>query len=388
LCRFGARDTPPFEPTWEVDLQGDRIADLRSTSGSLISVYASRPSPGGFGALLSDLVKPIREKSVALDRRVQKSVRADTDRIHELASDLEMDSAPGYAIFASDIDGTFVLEALGHPAPNLSTIGPRPYMRPLRASPRPIRSGIIVADRASARTFVAMGGIVDEVYSEFDADIGKRDWGGFSGYEEHTVRSRADEMTSKLWREAGETLSTRHGLKPFDYLAIGSQEETVEEIARTLHPYLARLQRATFTASPSSIGLPALRAEVEEMDAIMRRNRQEALAGRVCDTAWGGGNGIIGLAAVIDAANVQAVEALVVAGDFTRPGAICDSCGHLTRMAGRCPVCSEQLFGVDDIVGALMDAVVAAGGRVHQIDVASPLDREGVGALTRFPVPV
>jgi hypothetical protein len=35
-----------------------------------------------------------------------------------------------------------------------------------------------------------------------------------------------------------------------------------------------------------------------------------------------------------------------------------------------------------------MDATVAAGGNVFQLTVASPLDREGVGALTRFPVPV
>jgi hypothetical protein len=35
-----------------------------------------------------------------------------------------------------------------------------------------------------------------------------------------------------------------------------------------------------------------------------------------------------------------------------------------------------------------MESVIAAGGSVHQIEVASPLDTEGVGALTRFPVTV
>ena len=38
------------------------------------------------------------------------------------------------------------------------------------------------------------------------ADVGNRSWGGFSGYEEHTVRARADEATSRLWREAVERL--------------------------------------------------------------------------------------------------------------------------------------------------------------------------------------
>lgn len=365
---------------------GDRIADLRSHDGSLISVYAGRPSPGGFAALLSALVKPIKEKSEGMDRRVQKSVRADTERIHDLAEQLEIDSAPGYAIFASDLDGTFVLEPLGHPAPNVSTLGPRPYMRPLRASPRPVRSAILVADKTAARTFIGLEGIVEEINEAIDVDPGSRNFGGFAGYDEHTVRSRADEVTARMWREAGERLLERHLQKPFDYLAIGGHEETLEEISRHLHPYLSRLPREHFASSPQSATIPAIRSEIADMDKQVRRHRQGALAGRVCDTTWSGGNAVMGLGDVIAAANTQAIDTLVVAGPFTRPGAICDSCGHLTRQGTICPVCDASLFAVDDIVGAIMDATVAAGGKVFQISVASPLDNEGVGALTRFPI--
>lgn len=372
----------------EGQLEGDRIADLRGHNGSLISLYAGRPSPGGFPALLSDLVKPIRERVEPHDRGVQKSVRNDTERIRDLADQLELDSAPGYAIFASDLDGIFVLEPLSHPVPNVSTIGPRPYMRPLRATPRAIRSGIIVADTTLARTFTAMEGIVDELEAPIGADIGSRNWGGFSGYEEHAVRSRAEEVTSKLWREAGERLLERHMNKPFDYVAIGSHEETIDEIARNLHPYLAGLQRATFNVNPQNVTLPGLRVEVAAMDAQMRKHRQSALVGRVCDTAWSGGNALLGLQEVIEAANTQAIDTLVVAGEFSRPGVICDSCGFLARGGADCPVCEESLFGVDDVVGSLMDSVVSAGGSISQISVASPLDRHGVGALTRFPVAV
>jgi hypothetical protein len=51
-------------------------------------------------------------------------------------------------------------------------------------------------------------------------------------------------------------------------------------------------------------------------------------------------------------------------------------------------VCGAATFEVDDVVGTVMESAVAAGGKVYQITVASPLDREGVGALTRFPVAV
>lgn len=367
-------------------MHGDRIADLRSRNGSLISVYASRPSPGGFGALLSDLVKPIRERAERLGRQVQKSVRADADRIHELADQLEIDSAPGYAIFASELDDMFLLEPLGHSAPNVSTIGPRPYLRPLRAGPRGLRSGILIADRTSARTFVAVDGIVEEIGSPLDVEIGNRSWGGFAGYEEHTVRSRADELTSKLWREAGEVLLERHAVTPFDYLAIGGHDETVEEIAGVLHTYLARLHRQSFVASPQKITSTALRSHVATMDDEVRAARHQAIAGRICDTAWSGGNAVLGLNGVIDAANAHAIDMLAVAGPFSRPGCICDNCGHLTRSGDSCPLCGSHLFEVDDIVGSLMEATVDSGGDVVQISVATPLDREGIGALTRYPV--
>jgi hypothetical protein len=44
------------------------------------------------------------------------------------------------------------------------------------------------------------------------------------------------------------------------------------------------------------------------------------------------------------------------------------------------------MFDVEDIVAAAMEAAVGAGGKVHQLVVASPLDAHGIGALIRFPI--
>lgn len=366
----------------------DPIADLRSPTGSLISLYADRPSPGGFGALLTDLVKPIRERAERMGRDVQMSVRADSERIHDLADRLELESAPAYAIFASHADNVFLLESLTHSTRSVSSLGPRPYLRPLRAAPKPLRAGILVADHAQARTFVSSAELVEEIGQPLDVDIGKPNFGGFSGYDEHGVRARADEATARLWKDAGARLLERHLARPFDYVAIGAHEELTEEIARSLHPYLERLHRTSFVASPSSLGLAALRSELAAIDLIVRRERQEALAGRVCDTAWSGGNAFLGLTPALEAANAQAIDTLVVAGGFTRSGVVCNQCGHLARIGQDCPVCGARMFGVDDIVAALMESVVAAGGKVNQLDVPSPLDVHGLGVLTRFPVPV
>jgi peptide chain release factor subunit 1 len=338
-------------------------------------------------ALVTDLLRPVREAAETKERSVQKSVRADAERIHDHAERLEGDAAPAYAIFASDLDGLFTVEALAHKVPNISSLGPRPYLRPLRAAPKALRAGVIVADRSQARVFVVCGELIDEVSQPLIADIGKANYGGFAGYEEHGVRGRADEVSTRMWRDAGAILLEKHQERPFDYLAIGGHGETVEEIGRTLHPYLDRVHRATFHAGPQTLSIPALRVELAAQAEEVRRRRETDLAERVCDTAWSDGLGVLGLTPVLSACNAQAVDTLVVAGEFGRPGSICNTCGFLGRTGNRCPVCGSTLFQVDDIVAAAMEATVAAGGRTHQVVVSSPLDAHGVGALTRFALP-
>lgn len=365
----------------------DPIAGLRSTSGALITIYFDRPGPGGMAALLSDLLKPVREDAENQGGRVRKSVRADADRIRDLADQLEVDVAPAYAIFASDADGVFMLEPLTHNVPSISSLGPRPYLRPLRAAPRPLRVGVMVGDRVMTRVFVGSDGLVEEL-AVLTAEIGKPNFGGFGGYEEHNVRAHADEETTRMWKEAGSRLLERHLDRSLDYLVVGGHGETVEDIGRTLHPYLARLHRATFAANPQTLTPAALRSQVADLGVEVRRQRQAALAEHVCDTARSGGLAVLGLAGTLQACNTQAVDTLVVAGSFTRPGVICNQCGFLARSGDTCPLCSTPMFPVEDVVAAAMDATVATGGTIHQIQVASPLDVEGVGAMTRFQVPV
>lgn len=366
----------------------DPIAGLQSPTGSLISLYLDRPTPGGFAALLTGLLRPIREQAVSHGRDVQMSVRDDADRIQGLADKLELGSAPAYAIFASSADDIFVFESLAHLTRSVSTLGPRPYLRPLRAAPKPLRAGVIVADRSNARTFVSSADLVEEVGMPLSTNIRKPNYGGFAGYAEQGVRARAEEASARLWKEAGGRLLEAHLERSFDYLAIGAHEEIVDEVARSLHPYLEQLQRSSFVATPASLGPAALRSELAALDVIVRRERQDALAGRVCDTAWGGGNAFLGLTSALESANAQAIETLVVAGEFTRPGVVCNQCGYLSRTGTECPVCGAGMFEIDDVVAALMESVIAASGSVDQIDVATPLDVHGVGALTRFPVPV
>jgi peptide subunit release factor 1 (eRF1) len=158
----------------------------------------------------------------------------------------------------------------------------------------------------------------------------------------------------------------------------------VEDIGRTFHPYLDRLHRATFHAGPQTLSIPALRTELAGQAEEVRRRTESDLANRVCDTALSDGQAVLGLTAVLAACNAQAIDTLVVAGEFRRTGAMCNNCGFLARSGTVCPVCGSAMFQVDDIVAAAMEATVGSGGRIHQLRVSSPLDGHGVGAVTRF----
>jgi peptide chain release factor subunit 1 len=232
--------------------------------------------------------------------------------------------------------------------------------------------------------FVASGALIDEVTAPLIAEIGKSNYGGFAGYDEHGVRGRADEVSHRMWREAGLILLEKHQERPFDFLSIGGHGEMVEDIARTFHPYLDRLHRSTFHASPQTISIPALRVELAGQADEVTRRKESDVANRVCDIALSDGQAVLGLTAVLSACNAQAIDTLVVAGEFRRAGAMCNNCGFLARSGSECPVCGSVMFQVDDIVAASMEATVAAGGRAHQLVVSSPLDSHGVGALTRF----
>lgn len=351
-----------------------------------MSVYLERPSPGGWGALISEMGRDLRNTASGRGREVTKSVDSDIRRLKGLAEKFESEIAPGYALFASSLDGIWELKSLAHRAGSIAVLGSRPYLRPLRAVPRPIRTAVIVADRSQARLFVGFDGNIEQLGETLTADIGKQNYGGFGGYAEHGVRARAQEVASRLWRGAGEVLLVRHQETPFDLLLVGGLEESIEDIRAALHPYLRDLPNASFTLSPTEATPQRLKSELESQRMDFRRRRENGLVEDLLGASARDDGGVVGLAATLTAVNAQGVSNLIVGGDFARPGTMCSQCGYLDRTDEDCPVCGSPMYQIDDVVSAAMDATVAAGGRVHQLMIGSALDRHGVGALIRFPV--
>lgn len=361
----------------------DPIAKLHSPAGTLLSVYVNRIAPATRAALV-DLLKSLR--SVSRGRSHDKAIRADADRIIELAGRIDSDSAPAAAIFASHNDGIFEYLPLAGPVENIAVIGPRPLLRPLRAQPRPIRAGVIVADTTRARTYLSSGGVLSEVGVELETDPAKENYGGFHGREEHRARARADEISTKLWRQAGRRLLDIHQDQPLEMLVIASHESHSDLIADQLHPYLKDLPRSRLPLDARGLAGAELAGQVAGAISARRAAADREMLERLVGGVDAGAGAVSGLAAVLDATNTHAVDHLVVAGPYAKEGVLCDACGWLGRTGSVCPVCGSGLFEVADVVSAAMDATIEAGGRVSIVAEASRLDAVGVGAFTRFTV--
>ncbi|MFO7547721.1 MAG: hypothetical protein R6X29_02445 [Acidimicrobiia bacterium] len=360
------------------------LAELRSPSGSLISLYLDRPA-GSASAAITDLLKPIRAAADSMERGIAKAVLRDCERIQGLVPKIDAQPANGVALFMSSTDDIHEMSFLDHLVWDHGSIGPRAYLRPLRSRPRPLHMGIVVADRRRCRIYLADDGTVEPLGAALEADIGKSNFGGFSGYEEHGVRRRAEHETARMLKEAAARLLETHRDRPFDALLLGGHQETLDELVPHLHAYLQALPVGRVVVDPHTLTLPELRRRVADHAATVWAARQEEAA-EAAAAAVETGSGAAGTATLLEAANARAVDRLLVAGRVEKPGVVCGECGWLARTGRECAVCGSAVFEVEDVIGYLMEAVVAGGGAVDQLEIATPVDPHGVVGILRFPL--
>jgi peptide subunit release factor 1 (eRF1) len=365
-----------------MDLQ--RFADLRSDAGSLVSMYVDRTS-GPSVTVVNELVKILKARAETAGRAIAQSIRADIDRIEGVAARLDTGGDPSWFLFASDADGVFEHHPLACGVQNFVTVGRRPHLRPLRAMRRPVESLLMVVERSRVVVYRVDGALTE--LGMFEADAGKENYGGFQGYEEHGATRRTGEETARIWREAGALALSAHQTAPVDMLLVSGHRHDLDHFVGQLHSYLQALptERAVIdprTATPAEL---LERARAKEPNVVRARDEQAIRS--VLEGAYQGRPVARGTSAVLTAANLGAVDRLVVCGPFAKPGVRCEGCGWLARAGERCPICEAAFEQVDDVVGAAIEAVLAQGGGIAQVGVASALDADGVAATLRFPLP-
>ncbi len=366
----------------------DQFWTFSSSKFPVLSVYLNRTdNPASISPRLTDILKPIREMASDLDHAAAMSLREDIEAVQGLREKLELDPSPAAAIFACGGEGFFHHEPLGAPARDVAITGPTPYLRPLRAARDTARSAVAVVDRRTARIYMMNGQGTTLEHEIVESEELKSNYGGWHGYEERSARAHADRVASRHFRAAAEALFDIHKNKPIKYLMVGGHREHTDDFVATLHPYLRNLHVGNFSVDPRTLTTRTVTELAAPLERAAIDEQETALVNALLDRAGSGKPTAMGIAEVIAAANVRAIDTLVVSGPFIKAGTVCDACGWLTRIADECPACGTATRPTPDIVAELIEASLRDGGSVRQVTMASRLDADGVGASLRFPLP-
>lgn len=357
---------------------------LYNSDGLLVSAYLSKPRGQSASATLSDLTRPLRQRGQGMARHLEKNLSRNIERLLDLAPRLDGEMAPGVAIFVNE--GEVVYEPLRHPVPDRATLGRRPYLRPMRAIPPVQRTAVAVTDKRRVSLFVKQDGHLTALEAPSEADLGAPRWGGWHGLEEHNRRQHAREATAHMLREAAGRLFEAHQAQPFDMLVLAGHQATIDELTPHLHTYLRQLPLGHFIIDPHTATPAIIRAEAERIETDHHRLDDRHTTEQMLAALDGGADGARGLTEVLAATNARAIKQLVASKSFCPTGARCPDCGFLASEQRACPVCGAHMEPVDDVVGDVIESVLADGGEVRDVDPHPALDSEGVVANTRFPV--
>jgi peptide subunit release factor 1 (eRF1) len=219
-----------------------------------------------------------------------------------------------------------------------------------------------------------------------DEEIRKPNYGGFGGYEERRVRSRADEVVARHYKDVAARLSELERSEPgFDLLIVGGPDEHVEGLIDAIPPDVVKKLAGRFTVDPGTMTPAIVLEHSRRVATAFEAEEQGVVVRRLIDTAGAGGAAVLGMDETIDAVNQRAIETLLVRAGLTEPGSTCPDCGWVQRVAeGPCAACGASLREVPDVLDAIADAVRASGGNVQHILVPTDLDQHEVGAFVRY----
>lgn len=370
------------------------LREFRAFGAPVVSLYLNRDGLPS-GPRIRELLKRASAGLPELTRDHAMSLRGDLSAVEGLASKIDRSGAPCTAVFACRSAGLFEVVELAETVWDVAVVAEEPYLRPLRATSAASPVGLAVVDRAKAWVFTVLGTEIEKV-AELDdqhehlknPDEGhKRNYGGWHGYSERRSRAHASALTQRHFQEAARLLSDLDDQHRFGYIVVGGHTETLDGFVELLHPSLRGKLAGTFAADPRTLDRAQVRDLARELVASARQEAELSAIDGLFDQAGAGGRGVVGLKAVLFAANLHAVEHLLVAGSFAKPGNRCTECGWLSRNGATCVACDGQTADVDDIVAAAIERSIADGAQVDHVRVASQLDASGIGARLRFPIP-
>lgn len=369
----------------------DRLRKLQGGGHPVLSLYLGlRPGVGSlreFPIRLKDLLTEVERRAADLPRDDRRSLEADVRAVRDSLERVSGDLGRGVAIFRCAAVGIDEYLSLPMPVRDRAIVNDVPYLRPLYAMLEQLkRYAVVVVDRRVADILRFNQGQLEAWEEMAEEEIRKANWGGHYGLEEHRVRNHAEEVAQRHYREiAARLYEAWKEPDGYDLLIVGGHDDHVRGLVDALHPDLRGILAGTFVVDPGTMTPSTVLEKAAEVAEAWEHRAQAEEVTRLIDTAYGGGPAALGIPEVLRRVNERAVDTLLVQGQRLVPGARCPGDGWLvTEGAGRCPICGGSVEPVPDLLDAMVEAVLAASGKVTHVLTETPLAEYEVGAFLRY----
>jgi peptide chain release factor subunit 1 len=372
----------------------DQVRTLAGHRGSCVvtSCYLDvdgrrHPRPTDYETQLGFLLREAREKAPGFGPEAVRSVAADLDRIASwVRGGFDRSRVRGLAFFACSADGFFEVVESPLPVSNEIVVNHTPHVRPLESILQTYeRFAVLLVDKQRARLFRFVLGELTEHTEVFDAVPRGVDQPGHPGQGSRAahVQRHTDEVVHRHLRHAAEVAFTELQRWPVDHVILGGPHEVTAGLEGLLHPWI-RDRVVDRLVIPTTAGAEDVRQAALSVEEAQTRRSEAALVGRLRD-AVGTGGGVAGLEATLAALVERRVDLLLISDGYATAGWRCRSCRYLGPMGRRCPVCSNSMDLVDDVVEEAVEEALANKCRVQMVRENADLDVLGrIGAILRF----
>jgi peptide chain release factor subunit 1 len=369
----------------------DRIVRFEGHDLPVTSLYAGVDvDPGrraGLHAQVTSLLDSVDglTKDASVEHEARMSVRADAQRIRE-ALDAERWRPGTVAIFACSGRDLYEEVALPRRVRDRIMVDSTPYVRPMLAVLDEYhRTCVVVVDKESARFWELYLGDMREVHKIRDRALRKPNYA--AGLAEDHVRSRADELTKRHYRNTVQALDEMFRAHRFDLLIVAGHDYEIPAFLDFLPRELRSRIAGTFSIDPSTEPRAEIRKQADAILQRYERDQERQLVSDVFDTLEAGGLAAASPADCLWAGSIAAVQTLLVEENMVQPGVVCDESGWLALSGDTCPLCGKPTRHTPDVLDELAEAVIDEGGSVKHIQDDDRLRDYAVAAFLRFPLP-
>jgi len=336
--------------------------------------------------LAKDLVRNAMRD--AADKHKNGALRADLNRILDIAGHLHGNQARAKAIFACGAKNLWRDYDLPPTLPRTQLfVNNRFHLKPLAALLGALpRLCVALFDRQRARLFDLRLDELKEREGLFRSLPRRGRSDGFAGYDAgHSERRVADEAMHHF-KEVAEKLKDELEKGSFERLILGCQEATWAEFEPHLHPYLKQRLLGHFSADVSTITNEQIREKANRILEENQNSRRQTLLKEVLGQAQRNGFGVTGLRKVLRSLEMGEVQTLLLGDNFRAHAIECTNCGHLdSRMTATCEVCGQKTRELEDVSDAIIPTAIRRDIELFYVKNNPELDRVGnIGALLRF----